>query len=223
MLVLALDTSSPTVAVAVCVAGDGEVQLRAERNETADNRHGERLAPLAAAALRDAGVTPSQLDAIVVGLGPAPFTGLRVGIVTARSMSDALAIPAYGICSLDGIAYRFTTDEGSFAVITDARRKQVYWALYDERGGRIDGPDLAPPEELADQLRSRTTDVVGAGTLKYPDAFAGFTVRDGDPSPRAVDLVWRVDFAQPPGSLAPLYLRRPDARPPGKPKAVTPL
>ncbi|HVT65387.1 MAG TPA: tRNA (adenosine(37)-N6)-threonylcarbamoyltransferase complex dimerization subunit type 1 TsaB [Mycobacteriales bacterium] len=222
MLVLALDTSSPTVTVAVCEARDGGVRLRAERSETADNRHGERLAPLTALALRDAGVTPGQLEAVVVGLGPAPFTGLRVGIVTARAMSDALAIPAYGVCSLDGIAHRFTTDEGSFAVVADARRKQVYWGLYDETGRRIDGPELAPPDELAEQLQSRTTDVVGAGVLKYPEAFAGFTMREGDPSPRAVDLVWCVDFSQSPGDLAPLYLRRPDAQPPGRPKLVTP-
>jgi tRNA threonylcarbamoyl adenosine modification protein YeaZ len=222
VLVLALDTSSPTVAVAVCDVVDGDVRLCAERSETADNRHGERLAPLTVLALGDAGVGPDRLEALVVGLGPAPFTGLRVGIMTARAMSDALGVPTYGVCSLDGIAHRFTTDEGSFAVVTDARRKQVYWGLYDERGARIDGPELAPPAELAEQLRVRTTDVVGAGVLKYADAFAGFTVREGNPSPRAVDLVWCADFAQPPGSLAPLYLRRPDAQPPGKPKAVTP-
>ena len=222
MLVLALDTSSPTVAVAVCEAADGDVRLRGERSETADNRHGERLAPLTAAALLDAGAAARELEGVVVGVGPAPFTGLRVGIMTARAMSDALGIPAYGVCSLDGIAHRFTTDEGSFAVVTDARRKQVYWALYDERGQRIDGPELAPPDELADRLRARCTDVVGAGALKYAEAFAGFGIRDGDPSPRAVDLVWCVDFAAGPGPLTPLYLRRPDAQPPGRPKTVTP-
>jgi tRNA threonylcarbamoyl adenosine modification protein YeaZ len=222
VLVLALDTSSPTVAVAVCDVVGRDVRLRSERSETADNRHGERLAPLTAACLRDAGAEPADLQGIVVGLGPAPFTGLRVGIMTARAMSDALGIPSYGVCSLDGIAHRFTTDEGGFAVITDARRKQVYWGLYDERAQRIDGPDLAPPGELAEQLRARATDVVGAGALKYRESFAGFAIRDGDPSPRAVDLVWCADFAQPPGPLAPMYLRRPDAQPPGKPKAVTP-
>ncbi|HWC34692.1 MAG TPA: tRNA (adenosine(37)-N6)-threonylcarbamoyltransferase complex dimerization subunit type 1 TsaB [Mycobacteriales bacterium] len=222
MLVLALDTSSPTVAVAVCEVADGDVRLRAERSETAENRHGELLAPLTAAALREAGVAPGQLAAIVVGLGPAPFTGLRVGIMTARAMSDALAIPAYGVCSLDGIAHRFTVDAGPFAVVTDARRKQVYWALYDDRGRRIDGPELHSPQELAALLRDRTTDLVGAGALKYAESFAGFTVRPGDPSPRAVDLVWCADFAAAPGDLTPLYLRRPDAQPPGRPKAVTP-
>lgn len=222
MLVLALDTSSPTVAVAVCDAARGDVRLLAERNEPADNRHGERLAPAIAAAMNDAGVTPAQLDATVVGLGPAPFTGLRVGVMTARAISDSLGIPAYGLCSLDGIAHRFAHGDGSFAVVTDARRKQVYWALYDERGQRIDGPDLAPPDELADHLRGRTADVVGAGILKYPASFGGFEIRDGDPSPRAVDLVWCADLAAPAGDLAPLYLRRPDAQPPGRPKAVTP-
>ena len=222
MRVLALDTSSPTVTVAVCDVEAGTIRLRAERSETADNRHGERLAPLTTLALREAGVRPNQLESLVVGLGPAPFTGLRVGIVTARAMSDALGIPAYGACSLDGIAHRFTTDAGSFAVVTDARRKQVYWGLYGEDGHRSDGPELAPPDELAEQLTARTTDVVGAGALKYAESFAGFTVRAGDPSPRAVDLVWCVDFGQRPGSLAPMYLRRPDAQPPGRPKAVTP-
>ncbi|MGN6472601.1 MAG: tRNA (adenosine(37)-N6)-threonylcarbamoyltransferase complex dimerization subunit type 1 TsaB [Mycobacteriales bacterium] len=222
MLVLAIDTSSPTVAVAVCDAAEGDVRLRAERNETADNRHGERLAPLIAAALRDAGTTAVELQAIVVGLGPAPFTGLRVGIVTARAMSDALGIPAYGVCSLDGIAHRFAIGDAPFAVVTDARRKQVYWALYDDRGHRLDGPELAPPADLAIELRPETTDVVGAGALKYQDSFAGFAIREGDPSPRAVDLVWCVDFTAAPGDLAPMYLRRPDAQPPGRPKTVTP-
>ncbi len=222
MLVLALDTSSPTVTVAVCDVAGGDVRLLAERNETADNRHGERLAPLITASLREAGVVPRQLGTLVVGLGPAPFTGLRVGIVTARAMSDALGIAAYGVCSLDGIAHRIAIGDGPFAVVTDARRKQVYWALYGETGHRIDGPELAPPAVLAEELRSRTTDVVGAGALKYPESFAGFTVRQGDPSPRAVDLVWCNDFAAPPGDLAPMYLRRPDAQPPGRPKAVTP-
>lgn len=223
MLVLTLDTSSPTVTVAVCEVVDGETRVRAERAETAENRHGERLAPLIEGALRAAGVAPSALGALVVGLGPAPFTGLRVGVVSARAMSDALGIPAYGVCSLDGLAHRYATGDGPFAVLTDARRKQVYWALYDETGELIDGPELGRPDDVSASLLARTTDVVGAGALLYPDAFRAFTIRDGDPAPRAADLVWRVDFESPPGDLTPLYLRRPDAQPPGRPKAVTPI
>jgi tRNA threonylcarbamoyladenosine biosynthesis protein TsaB len=221
VLVLALDTSGPTVTVAVCEAAAGRVQVRAERAETAENRHGERLAPVIATVLRDLGATADALEALVVGLGPAPFTGLRVGIITVRAMSDALGIPAYGVCSLDGLAHRFATGDGSFAVLTDARRKQLYWALYDDIGTRVDGPELGKPDDVAASLLARTTDVVGAGAALYPDAFQAFAIRDGDPAPRAADLVSRVDFTSPPGELAPLYLRRPDAQPPGRPKAVT--
>jgi tRNA threonylcarbamoyl adenosine modification protein YeaZ len=223
VLVLALDTSSPTVAVAVAEAAGDDVRLRAERAETAENRHGERLAPLIAAALRDAGATVADIEAIVVGLGPAPFTGLRVGVMTARAMSDALSIPAFGVCSLDSVAHRFAYGDASFAVITDARRKQVYWAMYDESGARVDGPELGPPADVAAALTAHTTDVAGAGAVLYREAFAGFTLREGDPSPRAVDLVWCADLTSVPVELAPMYLRRPDAQVPGKPKLVTPL
>lgn len=222
MLVLALDTSSPTVTVALCETHAGDVRVRAERAETAENRHGERLAPLIAAVLRDVATTVDVLEGIVVGLGPAPFTGLRVGIMTARAMSDALGIPAYGVCSLDGIAHRYAGSEGAFAVVTDARRKQVYWARYDEAGARVDGPELGTPTDVAALLSGHTTEVAGAGALLYRDAFAGFALRDGDPAPRAADLVWRADFTSSSEDLAPLYLRRPDAQVPGKPKAVTP-
>ncbi|HEX3706681.1 MAG TPA: tRNA (adenosine(37)-N6)-threonylcarbamoyltransferase complex dimerization subunit type 1 TsaB [Mycobacteriales bacterium] len=221
MLILALDTSSSTVTVALCEVVDGEIRTRAERQETAANRHGERLASLIAAALAESRAHPNDLGAVVAGLGPGPFTGLRVGIVTARAMSDALGIPAYGVCSLDGIARRFV-DDGPFAVVTDARRKQVYWALYDATGARTAGPELGPPDQVAAMLTARTTEVVGAGALLYPDAFRGFAISDGDPAPRAADLVWAADLTGEPGLLTPLYLRRPDAQPPGRPKAVTP-
>jgi tRNA threonylcarbamoyl adenosine modification protein YeaZ len=223
VLVLSLDTSSPTVTVAVCDVIDGDVRVRAECAETAENRHGERLAPLISLALGEAGLSVGALQGVVVGLGPAPFTGLRVGIVTARSMSDALDIPAWGVCSLDGTAHRFALGDEPFAVVTDARRKQVYWARYDEQGCRTDGPELGPPVEVAAQLSAYTTSVVGAGVGLYPAAFEAFTLREGDPSPRAADLVWCVDVTAPAGDLAPLYLRRPDAQVPGKPKTVTPV
>ena len=222
MLLLALDTSSATVAVAACDVTAGEIKVLAERSETAQNSHGERLAPLISAAIHDAGCTTADLQGLVVGLGPAPFTGLRVGVVTARAMSDALGVPAYGVCSLDGIAHRFATGDGPFAVVTDARRKQVYWARYDERGRRIDGPELGPPVEVAATLTGHTTEVVGAGVLLYPEAFRAFTILEGDPAPRAADLVHVVDLSDNAGQLTPLYLRRPDAQPPGRPKTVTP-
>jgi tRNA A37 threonylcarbamoyladenosine modification protein TsaB len=113
--------------------------------------------------------------------------------------------------------------EASFAVLTDARRKQVYWARYDAAGQRVEGPDLGLPEDVAAKLANNVTHVVGAGVDLYPAAFAEFSRRDGDPLPRAVNLLRGADLSAPPGDLAPLYLRRPDAQPPGKPKLVTPV
>jgi tRNA threonylcarbamoyl adenosine modification protein YeaZ len=222
--VLGFDTSSAAVTVAV-VAGDGEI--RADLLVIEPNRHGELLAPMIHAALDEAGVRPSELAAIGVGLGPGPFTGLRVGIMTAKAMSDALAIPAYGRCSLDLLADVHGFDSGPFAVLSDARRKQVYWALYDEDAERLAGPDLGRPKDVAELLRGRTRSVAGAGAQLYREAFADFEIAEFGSYPGAVELAWRVaDIAAtgaPSDDLTPLYLRRPDAQPPGPRKQVTPV
>jgi tRNA threonylcarbamoyl adenosine modification protein YeaZ len=223
VLVLAFDTSSPAVTVAVV---DGDREILAERQTVEANRHGELLAPMISAALDEAQVDPSELAVIGVGLGPGPFTGLRVGIMTAKAMSDALGIPAFGECSLDLIADQHGFDDGPFAVLSDARRKQVYWALYSEAGERVEGPDLGRPDDVADLLRGRAAGVSGAGALLYREAFSGFEIAEYGLYPGAIDLGWRVTAAalagQQPGELAPMYLRRPDAQPPGRPKRVTP-
>jgi tRNA threonylcarbamoyl adenosine modification protein YeaZ len=223
MLVLAFDTSTPAVTVAVVNA---DREICADRVAIEANRHGELLAPMIRDVLAEADVQPSDLAAIGVGLGPGPFTGLRVGIVTAKAMSDALGVPAYGECSLDLIADQHGYDDGPFAVLSDSRRKQVYWALYDADGVRIDGPELGRPDEVADLLRDRTASVAGAGALLYRDAFAGFEIAEFGQYPGAIDLGWRVAdrafVGAPSEDLTPMYLRRPDAAPPGRPKQVTP-
>jgi tRNA threonylcarbamoyl adenosine modification protein YeaZ len=228
VLVLALDTSSAAVTVALSRSG----QTLAERVEVATNRHGELLAPFIAAVLSEADVTPHQLDAVAVGRGPGPFTGLRVGVMTAKSMGDALAIPVYGECSLDVMAHQAAGwtrgDDGvadDFAVVSDARRKQVYWATYNGSGRRLTGPHLSPPAAVAAELAGEVHHVTGAGVALYPDAFAGFAQGDSlYPSAAAL-----ADMTAPKLSrnasgddLTPLYLRRPDAVPPGAPKQVTP-
>jgi tRNA threonylcarbamoyladenosine biosynthesis protein TsaB len=222
--VLAFDTSSAAVAVAV-VDADGEI--KADLVVVEANRHGELLAPMIRAALDEADLHPSDLSVIGVGLGPGPFTGLRVGIMTAKAMSDALDIPAYGVCSLDLVADVHGFDSGAFAVLSDARRKQVYWALYDEDAARLDGPELGRPEDVAQLLRTRTASVAGAGAQLYREAFANFEIAEFGAYPGAVELGWRVtDLAltgAPSEDLRPLYLRRPDAQPPGPRKQVTPV
>jgi tRNA threonylcarbamoyladenosine biosynthesis protein TsaB len=226
VLVLAFDTSTPAVTVAVvdAVAGSRSVGL-SERTEVATNRHGELLAPMIAASLRDAGVAPPDLTAIAVGLGPGPFTGLRVGIVTAKAMGDALRVPVYGAGSLDVLARRHHSGD-TVAVLTDARRKQVYWAVYAATGERLEGPELGRPADVAEVLRGRARTVAGAGAVMYRDEFADFSLDGSDPYPRALDLVGVLEAKLSSGaegdSLAPLYLRRPDAQPPGARKKVTP-
>ena len=209
MILLALDTSSSAVTVAV---HDGS-SVVAERTEFGAQAHGELLAPTIAAVLSDASVGVDQLTVIVAGVGPGPFTGLRVGLVTARVMSEALAIPAHGVCSLDALAAQAVA-EGTvstpFAVATDARRKEVYLATYDEGGSRLTGPEVALPSAVAELTANGP--VVGEGAALYASTFA-------DPrGPRLVSAAWLAVYAVAQmssgaelGDTAPMYLRRPDA------------
>lgn len=211
MLVLGLDTSTPAVSVAL-VDGD---RVLAEQVVVDARRHGELLAQGIRNALADAGVGRGDLEAIAVGLGPGPFTGLRVGVVTAATLSDALGIPAYGTCSLDGLG------AGRRAAVTDARRREVYWATYDEAGSRTHGPEVSKPAEAVAALHGLP--VVGAGALQYADVFAGLDVHPEPRYPSAVRIVQVVAplLGTPPEPLVPMYLRRPDAEQPGLPKRVT--
>jgi tRNA threonylcarbamoyl adenosine modification protein YeaZ len=228
VLVLTLDTSTPAVTAAVSRVSRPElVETVATHTEVATNRHGELLAPMIETVLREAAATPGDLAAIGVGLGPGPFTGLRVGIMTAAALGDALGIPVYGECSLDVISSSLPHGENRYAVLTDARRKQVYWASYDDTGGRVEGPDIATPADLEAHLTGRVTHLAGAGALAYREHFGGFTIVEEPAYPDAAALgrliAAKVTSAAPGDDLTPLYLRRPDATPPGRPKQVTPV
>jgi tRNA threonylcarbamoyl adenosine modification protein YeaZ len=210
VLVLGLDTSSPAVSAALVRLSAGGSEVVAESVVVDAKRHGELLAQGVKTVL--AGARP---DAVVVGLGPGPFTGLRVGLMTGAAMADALGIPAYGVCSLDGLA----PAAGDAVVVTDARRKEVYWARY-AAGERVEGPAVEKPADLAARLG--TGRLVGAGAALHP--FEGFTVEE-PLYPSAVALVLRaadrVLSGTPSEPLTPLYLRRPDAVEPGATKKVT--
>jgi tRNA threonylcarbamoyl adenosine modification protein YeaZ len=212
VLVLGLDTSSPAVSAALVQLVDGRVEVVAEQVVVDARRHGELLAQGVHAVL--AGARP---DALVVGTGPGPFTGLRVGLMTAAAMADALGVPAYGVCSLDGLA---PPDDA--VVVTDARRKEVYWARY-AGGTRVEGPSVDRPADLAAALAPGTR-LLGAGALLHREAFAGFPV-DEPLHPSTPALVaaaaGRVLSGAPSEPLTPLYLRRPDAVEPGAAKRVT--
>ena len=161
MRALVLDTSTPAVSAALVDVVEGRATVLAEQVVVDGRRHGELLAVGVQQVLR-----AGSPERIVVGVGPGPFTGLRVGIMTAAAVADALGIPAVGVCSLDGLA---GPDTG---VVTDARRREVYWARYDAAGVRVDGPHVGAPSVAARAL-SGCRLVVGAGAHLYADAFAG--------------------------------------------------
>ncbi len=218
MLLLALDTATPAVTVAV---HDGSRVLAEERQVDA-RRHGELLLPAVDRALAEAGVKLDAVSDIVVGVGPGPYTGLRVGLVTAATFAAALDVPVHGLCTLDGIAYAAGLDE-PFVVATDARRKEVYWARYADARTRLTEPAVDRPADIANQVGG--VPAVGAGAVLYADTFTG--VRDGAPEHQsagalaslAAEKLARGEDMLPP---QPLYLRRPDAQVPANYKVVTP-
>jgi tRNA threonylcarbamoyl adenosine modification protein YeaZ len=145
VLVMVVDTATAAVTAALARVGDEEVTLLAERVTVDARGAGELLAPQIAAVLAEGGAAVGDLAAVVAGVGPGPFTGLRAGLVTAAALGHALAVPVYGVCSLDAIGLHLP---GRALVATDARRKEIYWAVYQD-GRRIEGPDVARPDSVA--------------------------------------------------------------------------
>jgi tRNA threonylcarbamoyl adenosine modification protein YeaZ len=210
VLVLALDTATSTLVAGLArwSSADG-ARVLAERAVPSGTRHAELLTPAVRGALADAGLARTDLDAVVVGLGPGPFTGLRVGVVTAAALGDALGLPVVGVCSLDAVG------SGARTVVTDARRKEVYWATYAADGTRTDGPAVVRPEDLA-----------SPGPFVGDPAFAdrlGAPVEPAEVTTAGLLRAAGRRLADPAsaGPLVPLYLRRPDATPPTAIKAVS--
>ncbi|MEV4085652.1 tRNA (adenosine(37)-N6)-threonylcarbamoyltransferase complex dimerization subunit type 1 TsaB, partial [Nonomuraea fuscirosea] len=143
MLVLAFDTATPAVTAAL---HDGE-RVLAESTTIDARRHGELLVPTIESVLSEAGVRLREVSAVVAGSGPGPYTGLRVGLMTAQGLSTTLGVPAYGICTLDAVAYASGLGE-PFLVATDARRKEVFWARYSDCRTRAEGPFVDRPADV---------------------------------------------------------------------------
>jgi tRNA threonylcarbamoyladenosine biosynthesis protein TsaB len=228
VLVLAFDTATAAVTVALHEWAPGEgVIPRASVHAVDGRRHAELLTPSIATVLAEAGVHASELSALAVGAGPGPYTGLRVGLVTARAMGEALKIPVHGVCTLDAIAWASGRDE-PFVVATDARRREVYWARYDSARVRATEPAVGPPAGLFDELglARGALPVIGEGAVRYGDVLGV----NGAPEPLlpsgaaiAELAVARLSGGEGPPLLPPepLYLRRPDAKAPGPRKKVS--
>lgn len=201
-IVLAIDTATPAVTAGVVRVDGDAVEVLAEQVTVDARAHAERLTPNVVDALRIAGVTVDQLDAVVVGCGPGPFTGLRVGMATAAAFGHALGVPVRGVCSLDAIA---VGTSGDVLVVTDARRREVYWARYRD-GRRIDGPAVNAAADVPQGAEAV------AGSPEHAAMFA--LPRLAPVYPTAAGLVAAVDdWVSEPEPLVPLYLRRPDAKP----------
>ncbi len=215
MLLLAFDTATPAVTVAL---HDGRAVIAAE-TAVAAHQHGELLAAAIAAVLRAAGAAPGDLTGVAAGIGPGPYTGLRAGLVTGRVLASALAIRADGVCSLDAIALAAAPAAAGreFLVATDARRREVYWARYSPAGQRLAGPQVGPPAELPAGYP-----VAGEGGVLHPEIGAQLLPERYPQAGWLAEIAAeRIAAGTPAAALEPLYLRRPDAREPGRPKRVT--
>lgn len=182
MSVLAIDTSTSRCVAAFAGRSAGVV---------APTGHAEHLAEL----IRQVVADPHEISAIVVGVGPGPYTGLRVGVVTGQTMAAALGVPVSGVCSLDGLGRRV----GDGVVVTDARRKEVFAARYAD-GSRVEGPVVLAPSEVAERWPGVT--VIGPAVERYPDLGEFAAMDAADLLDVTADLPAR-----------PWYLREPDAKP----------
>jgi tRNA threonylcarbamoyl adenosine modification protein YeaZ len=230
VLVLALDTATPVVTAGLVdlPADGGPPSTRAARAHDG-RKHGELLMPAVRELCDEAGVALGDLGAVVAGVGPGPFTGLRVGIVSAAALGDALGVPVHGVCSLDAIALSVADGTGgtggNLLVVTDARRREVYWAAYDAEPGdarRLTGPSVEAPLVLADRL----PELGVARAVGDPSFAATLGIDVGAPhAPAPAGLVAAAAGAlrsgASPAPLEPLYLRRPDAQEPTGRKRVT--
>ena len=217
-MLLAIDTSAGTSVAVV----DGATGLAVERSVDDTMRHAEVIGALVRDCLQQAGVRPSELDGIVAGMGPGPFTGLRVGIAAARVFALARGIPLLPVVSSAAIAfehYAATARNGAAAasngagrvlVVTDARRRELYWSLFDASDATgiptlVDGPGLATPVDVPHAAQ---------GTQRIDAArVSGVALGRLAERMRATGADFAADQA--------LYLRSPDVTPASGPKRVT--
>jgi tRNA threonylcarbamoyl adenosine modification protein YeaZ len=222
VLVLAVDTATPAITAGVVELDGDAPRVLAERVTVDAKAHGELLTPHVRHALAEAGRELSEVDALVCGVGPGPFTGLRAGMVTAAAFGHSLGVPVYPVCSLDAIASQIGEPA---LVVTDARRREVYWAAYDGAGTRIAGPEVERPAELAERLPAMDIRrAAGFGAALYADVLGLAVIGPEHPTPAGLVAAAgdALILGAPSPPLTPLYLRRPDAVEPSGRKRVLP-
>jgi tRNA threonylcarbamoyladenosine biosynthesis protein TsaB len=228
MLLLGIDTA--TRRVGVVLANERGMLGRVEIGGTGDEgppRHAETLAPAIAWCCEQCGVAPSQLSAVAVGIGPGMFTGLRVGVTTAKVLAQSLRVPVVPVSSLDLLAYPLRHASGLVVATIDARRNELYWAVYRPVPGgvqRTSAYELGSPDDLVAELQARGEDALlcGDGVLRFPQAFEGLGRRvafagPAHASPSVAALAelatarYQREEFEPPAEVLPMYLRQSDA------------
>ena len=173
MIVLAIDTSTDAVSVAI----SNSKQLLASAHVTSDRRHAELLTPMIKSVCQQADIAMSEIDVVAVDIGPGLFTGMRVGIASAKTISQVLDIPIIGISSLDILARSVVATQRVVLATIDARRGELYWAMYrNDLGPSI---EVKPPvvgkvsDCVADLVdRGQSALIVGNGTQRYQNAMS---------------------------------------------------
>ncbi|HEY9294709.1 MAG TPA: tRNA (adenosine(37)-N6)-threonylcarbamoyltransferase complex dimerization subunit type 1 TsaB [Microlunatus sp.] len=210
-LILGIDTATE---VQVGLADGSQVLTSASYDDP--RRHVEQLAPLIQQVFSEAGVQAAELTKIIVGVGPGPYTGLRVGIAAARTMASALGIEVCGVCSLDVLAAQWLRSDAApaddFLITTDARRKEIYWARYAPDGSRVAGPAVGKSDDLP------ALPIGGPATVIYPALQAAANA----PTRLDAGMLALAGRELADAGIEPLYLRNPDAAPPGPRKSVLP-
>jgi tRNA threonylcarbamoyladenosine biosynthesis protein TsaB len=230
-----LDTATPSTSVGVLVPGGPEVELRDDPEPGARPRHAERLQPLLEEALAQAGLTWEDVARICVGTGPGGFTGLRLGVSTARALAQGLGLPVVGVSSLEALARGVeqvasrelgtpgdADPHGPVLAVLDARRGEVFAAGWRDGAEVVIAPAALAPAALAERVRTLPGRplAVGDGAVAFrPDMHAAGAVVPEDASPlhrvraewicRLGALAGGVD----PETVLPDYLRPPDATP----------
>lgn len=222
MLILGVETATAEVGCAI----GGHEGILASTHSARAKRHAETLTPAIEYCCRLARVELREISAVAVDLGPGLFTGLRIGIATAKAIAQALRVPMIGVSSLDLLAFPARFSPRLIASVIDARRGEIFSALYRQVPGgvqRVTDPRVGSPEDLVSDLLATGEDVllVGDGALRYRERFRDLLrveiVDHGLAHPSARSLValaharaLREDWVQP-WDLQPIYLRKPDA------------
>jgi tRNA threonylcarbamoyladenosine biosynthesis protein TsaB len=222
VLILGITTATNQVGCAI----GGHEGVLASIHSARGKRHAETLTPSIEFLTRQARVELTEIGCVAVDIGPGLFTGLRVGVASAKAIAHALRVPMVGVSSLDLLAFPVRWSSRLLVATVDARRGELFYASYRQVPGgvqRLGDPSVTTPDDLASELLACTDEVllVGDGALRYRETFEGLSrvelADQGLAHPSAASLVQlaharalREDFVQP-WELQPLYLRKPDA------------